>query len=321
MKFKELKKSLINGAEKIYLVTGEDAFFITYSVKLICDKYLSQPDLNLTVFEGTEVKGNPDKLLSALVSYPFMSEKRIVVIKEYYPLAQDIKALAGYFSDPCETTILIICNQSPSDNIAKQKNVTLVDCAKGDSLLISAWINNKVKSEGLTVSNQAMTKLMDFCDYDMTRINGETEKLISYAAGSGEIKEADVETLCVKEADYKLYEVVDFIASRRYEKAYETFTEMLESAGDGQKLFVSLYYHFRKLLFAALSDESNAALASYLGIKEYAVKKAREQAAKFTPKRLKAVVDKLSEEDSMFKQGKLEAQSAMWNGILNILIG
>ena len=96
---------------------------------------------------------------------------------------------------------------------------------------------------------------------------------------------------------------------------------MLDSSGDGQKLFVSLYYHFRKLLFASVSSESDGALAAHLGIKEYAVKKAREQARRFSTKRLKAVVDKLSEEDSLFKQGKIEAQSAMWNGILNILVG
>ena len=93
MKFKELKRSLFSSVERIYLVSGEDAFFVSYALKLICDKCLSEPDLNLTVFDGQEVKGNPDKLISALVSYPFMSEKRVVAVKEYYPLAADIKAL------------------------------------------------------------------------------------------------------------------------------------------------------------------------------------------------------------------------------------
>ncbi len=320
MKFKELKRSLSLNVERIYLVSGEDAFFISYALKLICDKCLSEPDLNLTTFGGQEVKGNPDKLISALVSYPFMSEKRVVAVKEYYPLAADIKALSGYFNDPCETTVFVICNSNPSESLAKQKNVTFVDCAKGDNLLISGWINNKVRSEGCTISSLATAKLIDFCDGDMTRINGETEKLIAYS-GEGEISEEVVDALCVKETEYKLYEVVDFIASRRYDKAYETFIEMLDSSGDGQKLFVSLYYHFRKLLFASVSGESDGVLAAHLGIKEYAVKKAREQARRFSVKRLKAVVDKLSEEDSLFKQGKIEAQSAMWNGILNILVG
>ena len=321
MKFKELKRSLAERVEPIYLVTGEDAFFLAHSVKLIIGDRVSNPDLNLSNFDGSEIKGNADKLLAALVSYPFMSEKRAVVVKEYYPNAQDLKALSGYFENPNDTTMLIFCNSAPSDNIAKQKNVTTVDCSKGDLLLLSGWISNKAKSAGLTVSNLAVNKIIDYCCYDMTRINGETEKLISYALGKSQITEADVDALCVKETDYKLYEVVDFIASRRYDRAYESFTEMLDSAGDGQKLFVSLYYHFRKLFYVSVSNESDKGLSEYLGIKEFAVKKAREQARRFSPKRLKAVTDKLEKEDADFKQGKLEAQSAIWNGILNILVG
>ena len=321
MKFKELKRSLAERVEPIYLVTGEDAFFLSHSVKLIIGDRVANPALNLSNFDGSEIKGNADKLLAALVSYPFMSEKRAVVVKEYYPNAQDLKALSGYFENPNDTTMLIFCNSAPSDNIAKQKNVTTVDCSKGDLLLLSGWISNKAKSAGLTVSNLAVNKIIDYCCYDMTRINGETEKLISYALGKSQITEADVDALCVKETDYKLYEVVDFIASRRYDRAYESFTEMLDSAGDGQKLFVSLYYHFRKLFYVSVSNESDKALSEYLGIKEFAVKKAREQARRFSPKRLKAVTDKLEKEDADFKQGKLEAQSAIWNGILNILVG
>ncbi len=321
MKFKELKRSLAERVEPIYLVTGEDAFFLSHSVKLIIGDRVANPALNLSNFDGSEIKGNADKLLAALVSYPFMSEKRAVVVKEYYPNAQDLKALSGYFENPNETTMLIFCNSAPSDNIAKQKNVTTVDCSKGDLLLLSGWISNKAKSAGLTVSNLAVNKIIDYCCYDMTRINGETEKLISYALGKSQITEADVDALCVKETDYKLYEVVDFIASRRYDRAYESFTEMIDSAGDGQKLFVSLYYHFRKLFYVSVSNESDKALSEYLGIKEFAVKKAREQARRFSPKRLKAVTDKLEKEDADFKQGKLEAQSAIWNGILNILVG
>lgn len=321
MKFKELKRSLAERVEPIYLVTGEDAFFLSHSVKLIIGDRVANPALNLSNFDGSEIKGNADKLLAALVSYPFMSEKRAVVVKEYYPNAQDLKALSGYFENPNDTTMLIFCNSAPSENIAKQKNVTTVDCSKGDLLLLSGWISNKAKSAGLTVSNLAVNKIIDYCCYDMTRINGETEKLISYALGKSQITEADVDALCVKETDYKLYEVVDFIASRRYDRAYESFTEMLDSAGDGQKLFVSLYYHFRKLFYVSVSNESDKALSEYLGIKEFAVKKAREQARRFSPKRLKAVTDKLEKEDADFKQGKLEAQSAIWNGILNILVG
>ena len=56
MKFRELKKSLAEGVKPIYLITGEDSFFIERSIALICNACLAQPDLNLTRFDGKEIK-------------------------------------------------------------------------------------------------------------------------------------------------------------------------------------------------------------------------------------------------------------------------
>lgn len=126
--------------------------------------------------------------------------------------------------------------------------------------------------------------------------------------------------LCAKETEYGIFEAVDFIAFRRYEKAYAAFAGMLEE-GDGQKLFASLYHYFRRMLYVSVSKATNAELAGYLKVKEFAVKKSREQAARFSPKRLKSVVDKLAGYDAKFKSGEVSADSAIWNGIFEILIG
>ncbi|MBR1675832.1 MAG: DNA polymerase III subunit delta [Clostridia bacterium] len=320
MKFKELKKSLTENVGQIYLVSGDDAFFVERSVKLICNACLKEPDLNLSSFEGAELKGNTEKLISALVSYPFLSEKRVVIAREYYPNAADLEKLKGYFASPVETTVFIIANGGASANLAKQKNVIFVDCAKGDESLLSAWIGNEVKKAGIKITVEAVNAIIDFCRSDMTKINGETEKLIAYSYDKGIITEEDVNVLCVKEPDYQMYEITEFIALKNYEKAYSSVMDMIDGAGDGQKVFVSLYNHFRRLLYSSVSSGSDAEVAALLGVKEYSVKMSRRQAAKFSVKRLKYVVDKLSFYDGSFKSGDVEQQDAVWNSILNVLI-
>jgi len=321
MKFKELKKSLAGGVAPIYLVTGEDSFFIERSVKLITDVCLSEPSLNLANFEGQDLKGNVGDLLDALSVYPFMSEKRVVVVREYYPLSQDAAKLKGYFENPSDTTVLIICNSGKSDNLSKLPSVTVVDCAKGDDGLLSAWIYGEGKKYGTVFEPEAVKKIIEYCRSDMTRINGEVMKLISYVADDKVVTSEDVEALCVKETEYELYEVVDFIASRKREKAYYALVGMMDGAGDGQRLFVSLYYHFRRLLYVSVSNMTDEELSKVLKVKEYAIKRSRVQAKSFSAKRLKAITDDLSRYDSAFKQGLIEPTSAMWNGILNVLIG
>ncbi|HBF86538.1 MAG TPA: DNA polymerase III subunit delta [Clostridiales bacterium] len=320
MKFKELKKSLAEKVSPVYLLTGDDAFFLDYSVKLICGACLSEPDLNLSVFEGAEAKADIGAVFSALGSFPFMSDKRVVIIKEYYPLAADVKKLKQYAEEPNASSVLIIKNSGKSDQISSISGVVTVDCSKGDETLIASWIYGEGKKYGVVFMPEAVRKIAEFCRYDMTRINGEVGKLISYCAEEKVVTEEAVEEVCSKDTDYEVYKAVDFIADKRRDKAYEAIRETLGNTGDSQRLFVSLYYHFRTLLYVSVSKEDDAALAKSLGIRDFVVRKSRAQAKKFTPKRLMKIVDALSRYDEAFKQGRTDQTSAVWNGILTVLV-
>lgn len=320
MKFKDLKKSLISGIKPIYLICGDDAFLLERSIRLVIDACQIDEGLNLSTFEGQNVKGDTDSLISALTSYPFMGDKRVVLIKEFYPLTADVKSLKSYFDNPCETTVFIIANLSKSDALSKLENVTEVDCAKGDESVAEMWIKSVCAKSGVSITKSAIEKLIDYCNSDMTKINGEIEKLTAYALNTKQIDEESVEILCVKELEYQTYEIVEFIASKKYENAYKSLTEITTTTGDGQKLFVSLYYHFRRMLYSAISTLSDGEVAKHLKIKEFAVKMARRQAKAYPIKRLKQIVDALSKYDADFKQGIIEQNSAVWNAIFNVLI-
>ena len=134
MKFKELKNSLSEQLMPIYLIEGEDAFLRENALRLIKQKALSEPDLNLATFLGQDIKADPETLLTATECYPFMSEKRYVVVRDYYPTAQELKSkiLKRIFSQPCETTVTIIVNSDKCEALKKIETVTVVDCQKPD---------------------------------------------------------------------------------------------------------------------------------------------------------------------------------------------
>ena len=91
MRIEELKGSLSENLFPIYLVEGEDAYFRELAIKTLQNKFLSNPDLNLNTFEGSEVKADPSAMIEALLQYPFMSEKRVIIVREYLPSATDLK--------------------------------------------------------------------------------------------------------------------------------------------------------------------------------------------------------------------------------------
>ena len=74
MKFRELKKSLAEKVEPIYLACGDDAFFVENAARLICERCVTMPEINLTRFESSVVKEDFDRFNSSIrATVPFLS--------------------------------------------------------------------------------------------------------------------------------------------------------------------------------------------------------------------------------------------------------
>ena len=86
MKFTELKNFISHGGSGIYLLQGEDAYFLSRAEEMLKKAYVQFPELNFSSFDGDELKGaNIKKLTDALSAFPFMSEKRVVKVSGFYP--------------------------------------------------------------------------------------------------------------------------------------------------------------------------------------------------------------------------------------------
>lgn len=313
LRIEELKKSFAEKVYPVYLIEGEDAYFRELAVKNLKDKFLSAPDLNFSVFEGGFVKGNPSEMIETLMQYPFMSEKRLVLVRDYYPTATDLKnkALADYLKNPVETSMLVIVNSTSCETLKKFENVCVVDCGKSDINVLIKYVQVTLKRNNLIITSQNAKLLCEYCKAEMTKISGEVEKLAAYCYGEAEVTQEAIEELTTKETDFQIYEMTENVANKRYDKAYEILDDILSKSADYQRLFSSLYFHFRRLFFCSVSDKSVGVLAKQLGVKEYAVKKSIEQAKRFSAKRLKQIVDMFEDYDAQFKSGKISIQSAL----------
>ena len=318
LKFKDLKKSLAENLQAVYLIEGEDAFLRENALRLIKEKALSQPDLNLTNLSGQEIKADAELFLTAVQSYPFMSEKRYVIVRDYYPTATELKGkvIKRIFSETIDTTIIVIINGEKCEPLKRLDGIEVVDCSKADSQLINSFVRNKALKSGVVVSEDALNALSEYCSMDLTRINGEVDKLLSFVGDGSEILKEHVELLVNKDTDFEVYEFTEAVARKNYDKSFEILTDLTQKNQDKQRLFISIYYHFRRLLHACVSKGTISELSEALGVKEFVAKKAREQAAKFKAKRLKQICDKLSYYDGAFKSGEISVDTALFNSVL-----
>lgn len=317
MKFVLFKKSLEGGASPIYLFDGEEEYFKKRGEEMLRERFLGEPSLNYSVFHGENLKGAAlTALVTAAESFPFMSEKRIVKVTDLYPTEKDYESyLKSYFEHPAESTILLIVNSAPPKgkafDLKKAPNVTRVDCSKADEETVLRWIYAQFRRTGIGADTECCERIMQYCLGDMSRIAGETEKLLAYGAKSKKIVSADVDEIVYRDTDYKIYEMTNAIGAKNYGKYVSVMSELSERGIDAMAVLNSLCAYFRGLLDISLLRKTDAETAAALGMKEYAVKMSRRQLGALGAKRVKECFLAVNSAVNAVKNGVLSAEGAL----------
>lgn len=318
MKYGEFKNGLENGQTySVYLFEGEDAFFRERGLNLLKNKFVQNPELNFTVLTND---CEAEELLTSLSAYPFMSEKRLVVVREFYPKQEYLKkGLGGYLDDPSDFTVFVVINEKASDTLKKYKTVCTVDCNRLDAGVLVRWVKAECSSASVTIEAQTAKVLVDYCLSDMTRIENETKKLCAYVGKGGVISKEDVDAMVSRDTEYKIYEMTDYIAKRKFDLALSVINDMMGKGETSQRILVAIYNYYRRLLHSAISSLETPDLAKALGVKDFAVRKAREQASMFNKRNLKNAVDALTDADYKIKSGLADADERMWLTVFKIM--
>lgn len=314
MEFTELKNDIKQGARSIYLLEGEDAYFRMKGEEQIKNAYLSMPELNFSCLDGENMKGgNLSELISAVESFPFMAEKRVVKITEFHPTDGDYeKYLKKTFENFPATTILIIVNAESRKgaDLKRKKCITYVNCSKADEETVAKWIYITLRQAKISSSVELCTLIARYCLCNMSRVALECEKIIDYKK-EGNLSREEVDELVYKDAEYRIYEMTNAIARRDFDAFVSIQSELCKKAGDEISLLSGMYSYFKNLLTIISSKESDTALANILKMKEYGVKKSREQARAIGKDKLEGLVNATFRASSDIKCGNISPQSAL----------
>ncbi len=330
MKYIDFKKFTDeNGAMPIYLFEGEEAYFREKGEAMLKSRFLQDATLDYISFDGSAVKGNTYKSVTdALNCFPFLSQKRVVRITEFYPTEKDYEQyLKPLFENPPPDGLLLIVNSAKPKagfvSLAKKPNVTYVDCGKSDEETIKKWIYLTCKKEGVYADGVTCGKLALYCTLDMARVSKETEKVLCYCEAQGVTTLTDeiVDALVYPDAEYKMYELSNAIARKNY-SAFMNIANDLASKGYNElSILSSLSAYYKELYDVTLLRGSDRELANSLGLKEFAVKKRREQALQIGKEILLQTYENLYGAITGIKSGKMTPESALKTAILRLFFG
>ena len=257
--------------------------------------------------------GGISALVAAVKNYPFMAERRVVKVSEFYPTESEYENhLKNLFENFPPSSILIIVNVGgrKGADLKRKRAVTYVDCGKADVDAVSKWAYITLRRAGVNASTACCESIAEYCLCNMARVSVEVQKLIDYKK-EGTLTQSEVDDLVFKDADYRIYELTNAAARRDYTKFCEIAAELNKKTGDEIFLLNGLFNYYKNLLTVLSSGESDAQLSKLLKMKEFGVKKSREQAERLGAKTLEKNVDYIYSRIADLKCGRLTPQSAL----------
>ena len=164
----------------------------------------------------------------------------------------------------------------------------------------------------------AINLLIRFVGNDLWIMASEVDKLALFTGGR-RIEEADVRAVVSYAQEANVFAMVDAILESRAGAAQELLQQLLRQGAAPAQLLVMLSRQVR-IIFQIREmrgrKESRADIQSKLGLtSDFVLRKAWDQADRYSPARLHEVYHRLLETDLSIKTGKLEGELA-----LNILI-
>ena len=310
---KTLKKRLSEGLARVYVVEGDDYYLFDKAFLMIKNACgITLDDFNVNVFD--EESFSTDKLFAATELLPIIDEKRLVVIKGGKLSEGDKKRTTEILLHIPKTTVVVVLDYNKNFEFLK-KDFVLVDANRMDKELVKKLITAYLARISKKIDADAMDELIESCNGYLTRIMNELNKLVCFDLDSENITKESVDKLVNKDIEFSVFELTEALSKKDGDKAIRLLKLMEKDQG----VFALISNQFRRLFYASISDLTNAELAGLLGVKEFAIMKARQLAKGFSKAQLKKICSLLEEMDYTVKSGAMLQTNALYLLVFNIL--
>lgn len=298
MKFIELNKSLKTEIKHLYVLTGDDVFLLNSAVNLI--KSASIKDLeefNFVKFDGANL--NKNEFAAQLETLPIGNDYRMIVVDA--PANEICTYLQKYqFED-----FQIVVVKNAKCNAGEQ-----VDCSKLDRSDICKYILNFLTKREMKIEEQALDYIIDATGGNMSKINNELLKIVSYLQGQTTVSINVVTNLVANSSEYVSYMLTNAIDNKSYTD-YQSILNTMSKSQTAGDIYAFLGKYFKRMQYIALNKDDTK-LASILSIKPYAIKMSRQNIAKNGTKFYLALYQKYVDLDYKIKSGKITAENALY---------
>lgn len=310
-----------NKLESSYLFIGDEEYLMNQAIQLLKSTYI---DDNFETLNFTQIDGKDrdfDSLVNACETLPFMSSKKIVILKDIAEFFEDDNLnfrgdIYKYFDDLDNYLCLILLDNTTSLKKTTKiyrhfkKKGRVVEFTKLKGKDVNLWVENILKKHGLGMSYsninyfvQQSSYLSRNLNYTLYDLENELLKIISYVK-KGEITKEIIDLVLTKSIDSNIFDLLGAINEGNSDRALRTFHEIYMTNEPIPKILVMISRQVRLILTYKLYREkgyTDGEILDKLNIKSYEFSKISAQSRKFNIKKLEYSLEEILATDKKIK--------------------
>ncbi|MBO4310123.1 MAG: DNA polymerase III subunit delta [Lachnospiraceae bacterium] len=252
-------------------------------------------DMNFSLFIGSPI--DVDAIIQMASSYPFMGEKRVILVENGRLFSRENAALSECIKNLPETTYIVFTEGELSVKDKKDlfnaiKEVGhIAEINEQKQEYVESWVIKKLANSGKRISKAALEALINRVGCDMMRLDNETDKIIAYKGEEQDIRAEDVAALVSENPQDRIFVMTDAIADRKPSLAMNCYLDLLELKESPQRI-LSLIERHMKILYQVKDLRTKGFGAREITDevkeipKEFVARKYMNQASKFSVKEI-----------------------------------
>lgn len=242
--------------ESTYLIFGDEQLLKEEKLNQIKEAILKKEAeaVDCNVFYAKDA--NAREIIESAYTSPFMSKKRIIIVKDAEKLSsEDKEALVSYISNPSDSTVLILL----ADRIDRGNRLfeavsscgRVIQCERIFGSEIDSWIINRAKVYGKRFSHNTIENLKENLGNNLTELDNAISKLAIYLGPEREmITTNDIEDLIGKSVANTAFELMDAISEKNANKALCILSNLTKDSKKVYEIVGTLGWHFKNMLKA-----------------------------------------------------------------------
>jgi DNA polymerase-3 subunit delta len=319
--------------EAIYVIAGKEESLVNAEYREILESAIGglEPSQRvMALFDADAASVSASEVLDELRTVPFLTDKRVVVIKGADDfVSQNRQVLEKYFDNPSPTGVLILTVSSwpPQTKLAKRLPAVgkLISVTQPKPWQLPQRLCQYANdAHGKKLSDDAAAILIELTGDDLGRLYSEVDKLATFVDNEKVITASHVELLIGHNRLFNAFAVIDAIMDGNIAKAVERLRRMFAEDKDSEYRVVGAFaFHFRKMFNAKVLLEKGLRYDEIA--KRIQLRSNRDSffahVRKVSLKQIGGYLQKLAEIDHAIKTGRTKAQVAIEQLVLGLAAG